>query len=119
VIGAKKLNASTYPVVTPEITRVRDGGGEATVYYTLGLPDGTKELDSVNWRKDGGSWQILYDSRLDSELGQFAQTRAEVETNGSLPTDASAPPSAAALRAAKAAEGAQARFQQEELKRSP
>lgn len=119
VIGAKELNSSIYPVVRPEITRVQGGDREATVYYTTTLPDGTKGLDSVSWRKDGGNWQIVYDSRLDAELGQFASNQAEIEANGSLPTDASAPPSGAALRAAKAAEGAQAGFQQQELKEKP
>jgi hypothetical protein len=116
VIGAKKLNGSNYPLLKPEIARVGNGRGETTVYYTLRLADGSKELASVTWRKEGGNWQIVYDSRLNSELAQLEQDRVEIEKNGSLPTDPNQPPSPAAARAANGASELQARFRQQDLR---
>jgi hypothetical protein len=117
VIGAKKGAASVFPLVKPQIERVNSAGGNTTVYYTLVLPEGTKELDSITWVKKGGNWQIIYDSRLDSELGQLATNQAEVKKTGSVPTGAG-PASPEAVRAGKAAESEQARFLQEQLKTS-
>jgi hypothetical protein len=114
VIGAKKLNSSVYPLTKPEITRVKDENNDATIFYTLSLPEGTKELDSISWRNHDGNWQIVFDSRLDAELGQFATNKVEVEENGTLPTGAT-PASPNALRAGKEAERLQADFVQKEL----
>jgi hypothetical protein len=114
IIGAKKYNFSAYPVTKPEITRVNRSPDRATIYYTLVLAEGTKELDSITWRKQDGNWQIIYDSRLDSELGQVAASQAEVEKTGSPPTSASAE-SPEAVRAGKEAEQRQAQFLQQEL----
>jgi hypothetical protein len=118
LIGAKKLNGSTYPLLKPEIARVNADGDETTVYYTLRLADGSKELDSITWRKDSANWQIIYDSRLDEELAQLAQNKAEIDRGGQLPTDPNQPPSAQAVRAGNAAAQLQARFLQEKLKTS-
>ena len=92
IIGGKKLNSSSYPLLKPEIVRVTHSPGETTVYYTLRLQDGTKEQDSVTWRHEGGNWQIVYDSRLDAEMAQLEQNRVEIEKNGVLPTDGPSPP---------------------------
>ena len=116
VIGAKKLNGTTYPLLKPTIVRTGASNGETTIYYTLRLPDGTKELNSMTWRKEGGNWQILYDSRLDAELAQVEQNRVEIEKNGSLPTDPNQGPSPAAAKAGSEASELQAHFRQQELK---
>lgn len=113
VIGAKKLGASSYPLMKPKVVRVSSGRGTTTVYYTVVLPEGTKELGSITWRKEGGNWDIIYDSRLDAELSQAALTLAEAKS-GSTPTEAT-PASPEAVRAGKEAEQLQARFLQEEL----
>ena len=70
IIGGKKINGSSYPQLKPEIVRVRDNGDSATINYSLQFIDGTKELASITWRKRDGSWQVIYDSRLDAELRQ-------------------------------------------------
>ncbi len=119
VIGAKKLNASIYPLLKPAIVRVDADGEDTTVYYTLRLTTGSKELNSITLRRDDGNWQIIYDSRLDEELAQLAQNRAEIKEEGALRTDASTPPSAQAVRAAQSAAQLQARFLDEELSTSP
>lgn len=115
VIAAKKLNASTYPLLDPKIVRVSNSNGDTTVSYTLRLPEGTKELDSITWRKENGNWQIIYDSHLDSDLSQLFQNRVEIETNGSVASDK--PPSAKAAKAAEEGAELQARFLQQELKK--
>jgi len=115
VIAAKKLNSSLYALVKPEIARVDTKGGDATIYYALTLPEGIRELDSITWHKDGGAWQIIYDSRLDAELGQLKTNEVEIKKSGTLPTGAT-PASPEAIRAGKQAEQKQARFLQEELK---
>lgn len=114
IIGGKKINGSSYPQLKPEIVRVRDKGDFTTINYSLQFIDGTKELASVTWRKRAGSWQLVYDSRLDAELRQFAENRVETELNGTLPTDA-ADISPQAARAGGAAAQAQARFIEETL----
>jgi hypothetical protein len=114
VIGAKKVSSSVYPLVKPKIERLSSDGANTTIFYTLLLPDGTKELNSITWRKNGGNWQIVYDSRLDTELGQLATNQAEVKKTGALPSG-TGPASPEAVRAGKAAEQEQARFLEEEL----
>ena len=114
LIAAKKLEASSYAVLKPSVVRVKRTPGEATVYYTLRLADGTKELDSITWREDDGNWQIVYDSRLDAELSQSAQNKVEIETSGVLATDPSEVPKEALL-AGNAASRLQARFLQQDL----
>jgi hypothetical protein len=109
VIGAKKLNAPSYPKLKPSIIGVTDKGDLTTIRYTLWLADGTKERASVTWQKVGGSWQIIFDSRLDAELNQFAQNRVEINRNGVLPTDLDQI-SPEALRAGNAAAQRQALF---------
>lgn len=114
IIGGKKVNAPSYPQLKPEIVRVRDRGGFATINYSLRFIDGSKELASVTWRKLDGSWQIVYDSRLDAELKQYAENRVEVEEYGVLPTDP-ADASPAARRAGEAAARRQAQFAEQAL----
>ncbi len=114
IIGGKKINGSSYPQLKPAIVRVRDKGDFTTINYSLVFIDGTKELASVTWRKDGGSWQLVYDSRLDAELKQYAENRVELEQNGTLPTDA-ANASPEAVSAGALAAQAQARFIQQAL----
>ena len=115
VISAKKQNTSTFPLLKPRIVGLTKSDGDTTVRYTLIFADGTKEQASMTWRQNRGNWQIIYDSRLDAELGQLAQNGAEIKKNGSVPTDASAPLSPAATRAAHAAAQRQAAFLQQEL----
>jgi len=86
IVGAKKVNAPSYPALKPEIAEVVDKGGLTTVKYTLRLSDGTLERAAVTWEKIGGNWQIVFDSRLDAELNQFAENRVELAQNGVLPT---------------------------------
>jgi hypothetical protein len=114
IIGGKKVNAPSYPQLKPEIVRVRDRGDFATINYSLRFIDGSKELASVTWRKLDGSWQLVYDSRLDAELKQYAENRVEVEENGVLPTDPAAV-SPAARQAGEAAARKQAEFAEEAL----
>jgi hypothetical protein len=114
IIGGKKINASSYPLLKPVIVRVGGGGDLVTINYSLRFIDGAKELASVTWVELGGSWQLVYDSRLDAELRQYAENRVEIEESGTLPTDpADASPPAA--RAGTAAAQAQARFVQQML----
>ena len=115
VIGAKKLNGSLYPLLDPKIVRATSEDGETTLNYTLQMADGSRELNSITWRRDDGNWQIVYDSRLDAELQQLAQNRAEIDRVGALPTDPSQPASPRAVRAGSEAAQLQARFLQEEL----
>jgi hypothetical protein len=115
IIGGKKINGTSYPVLKPEIVRTGSRNGKTTVYYTLRLADGTKELASITWKKVGGNWQIVYDSRLDSELSQFAQSQVEIENKGTLPAS-DQPPSPAATKAANEASQLQANFIQQLLK---
>ena len=110
LIAAKKLNGSTYQTLKPVVVRVKRGDQDTTVYYSLLLADGAKELASTTWRKNEGNWQLIYDSRLDAELNQLAQNRVTIDENGSLPTDPSQEPSAKALRAGTEASQLQAKF---------
>jgi len=114
IIGGKKINGSSYPQLKPAIVRVRAKEAFTTINYSLVFIDGSKELASVTWRKNAGSWQLVYDSRLDAELKQYAENRVELEENGTLPTDA-ADASPEAVRAGAAAAQAQARFIQQAL----
>ncbi len=114
IIGGKRVNAPSYPQLKPAIARVRDRGDFATINYSLRFIDGSKELASVTWRKLDGSWQIVYDSRLDAELKQYAENRVEVEENGVLPTDP-AEVSPAARRAGEAAARRQAQYAEQAL----
>jgi hypothetical protein len=114
IIGGKKVDAPSYPQLKPTIVRVRDRGEFATINYSLRFIDGSKELASVTWRKLDGSWQLVYDSRLDAELRQYAENRVEVEENGVLPTDF-ADVSPAARRAGEAAARRQAQFAEQAL----
>jgi hypothetical protein len=114
IIGAKRLNGPSYPTLKPSIAEVARHGDLMTVRYTVWLSGGTKELASVTWRKVGGNWQIVYDSRLDAELNQLAQNRVEMTRNGVLPTDLDEV-SPEALRAGDAAAQSQARFVQNNL----
>jgi hypothetical protein len=111
IVGAKKVNAPSFPLLKPSIVEVLPKGDLTTIRYTLRLSDGTQEHASVTWRKAGNSWQIVYDSRLDAELNQFAANRVEIDRNGVLPTslDQVSPD---ALRAGNIAAQSQARFLQ-------
>lgn len=114
IVGGKKVNASSYPQLKPTIVSVRSDGALTTIKYSLLFIDGSKELAAVTWRKQGGSWQLVYDSRLDVELKQYAENRIELEENGTLPTEVS-DASSAALRAGAIAAQAQARFLEQAL----
>jgi hypothetical protein len=111
IIGGKKLNAPSYPLLKPSIVEVIHKGDLTTIKYTLRLSDGTRERASVSWLKVGDNWQIVFDSRLDAELNQFAANRVEVAQNGVLPTslDQVSPD---AVRAGSAAAQRQAIFLQ-------
>jgi len=115
IIGAKKLSSSTYPLLKPEIERIGEGSRETTVYYTLRLPEGTKELNSITWKREGGNWQIIYDSRLDNDLDQLMQNQVEIKKKGSLPADPQHV-SPAAAKAGNEGSELQAQFRQQELK---
>lgn len=88
IIAAKKLNAPSYPLLKPAIATVTSYQGVTTVKYSIWSSTGSKELASVSWRKTGGNWQIVYDSRLDAELSQAAMNRVEMKRVGALPADA-------------------------------
>lgn len=114
LIGAKKLEASSYALLKPDIIRLKQAADQTTIYYTLRLPDGTKELDSITWREDDGNWSVIHDSRLDPELAQLAQNKVELKISERLPTEASEV-SGQALRAGNAAGQMQARFLEQEF----
>lgn len=111
IVGAKKVNAPSYPNLKPAIVEVTRQGDLTTIRYTLRLSDGTMERASVAWVKPGGSWQIVFDSRLDAELNQFAENQVEIDQNGALPTSVDQI-SPAARRAGNAASQRQAVFLQ-------
>jgi hypothetical protein len=114
IIGAKKVNSSVYPLLKPRIVRVDQRGDDTTIFYSLLLPEGTKELESITWRKPGGTWQIIYDSRLDGEFAQQASTQIEIKNQTDSTTeDVSQSPEA--VRAASAASQIQARFLEDVL----
>ncbi len=115
IIAAKKLDASVFPLTKPQIVRVKRGDTETTIYYSLRRTDGTNELASISWRRVGGNWLIVYDSRLDPELNQLARDQVELEKNGATASDPSQPPPPAAVRAGERAAQTQARFLQQEL----
>ena len=113
MIAAKKINTTSFPLLKPTIVKVNTSRGDTTVYYTLRLQDGTKELASMAWRREGGNWQIIYDSRLDAELAQLAQDQVLAKDGSLTTTPARLPP--AAVRAGDAAAQVQAHFLQEAL----
>jgi hypothetical protein len=116
LINAKKEAASIYPSLKPEIVRSSRNQGVTTVYFTVRLEDGTKELASISWRKVGGNWQIVYDSRLDAELTQLAQEKVQLAESGAGTTEPSSQPlSKKAVQAGKAAGQVQSRFLEQEL----
>lgn len=115
IIEAKKVNGPSYPLLKPEIVRISTDQGVATVYYTVRLEDGSRELASASWRKVGGNWQIVYDSRMDAELAQLAQEKVQLEEAGKGQPEADEPLSREAVRAGKAAAQLQAHFLQQEL----
>lgn len=112
IIGAKKLNAPSYPLLKPSIVEVTSRDDLSTIKYSLRLADGTRELSSVTWREVDGSWQIVYDSRLDTELTQFEENQVEISRTGVLPTEISEI-SPDAVRAGGKGAQKQARFLQE------
>jgi len=114
IIGGKKINGSNYQQLKPAIVKVNSDNDFTTIDYRLQFLDGSKELASVTWHRLGGSWQMIYDSRLDTELSQFAENRVEIEQNGTLP-DGPEDVSPDAARAGAAAAQAQARFLEQEL----
>jgi hypothetical protein len=115
LIGAKKVDASVFPVTKPELVRVRRHGADTTVSYSLVLPDGTTELGSTTWRRIDGSWQMIYDSRLDAQLNQAARNRVEIAEAGSVAANASEAPSPAVSRAGNRAARLQSEFLEQEL----
>jgi hypothetical protein len=110
LIQAKKTGSSVYPYLQPDVKSTKTEDGLTTIYYTLTMEDGTTELASTSWRKEGGNWQLVFDSRLDGELAAVAQERVALneDTGEGLATEL--PPSAKALRAGKAAARLQAEF---------
>lgn len=121
IIGGKKVNAPSYPELKPEIISTRNSRGTTTIKYTLQFIDGTRELASISWRQEDGNWFIVFDSRLEAELRQYAENSTELEETGALPTEASAASPAAGKAGAEAAraqpESVQAEFERE--KRGP
>ena len=116
LINAKKEAASIYPFAEAGNRQIQSNQGVSTVYFTVRLEDGTKELASTTWRKVGGNWQIVYDSRLDAELTQLAQEKAQLAESGAGTTEPSSQPlSQKAVRAGKAAGQVQSRFLEQEL----
>ncbi len=111
IIGAKRAYSSGYPLLKPEIQRIGKGRGETTIYYTVRLPEGTKELNSITWRHQGGNWEIAYDSRLDTELSQLEENRVELEKSGKPPANLERVSPAAAKAGSEASE-LQARYRQ-------
>jgi hypothetical protein len=116
LIDAKTQNASTFPLIKPEIVGVEEGDQTITLAYTLRFADGTKERASTTWQRNDGSWEMIYDSRLNPELVQLARNRMEIKLTGALPTDAAQPASPAAARAGERAGRIQGRFLEQELK---
>lgn len=116
LIGAKKVGASLFPLTKPVVVSATEDGGDTTIHYSLVLPEGTKELGSTTWRKEGGNWAMIYDSQLDPELNQYARNQVEIEENGAVSTDPTEAPSAAASRAGVEASHLQAEFLEMELK---
>jgi hypothetical protein len=114
LIEAKKTGASVYPTLQPEIIRSTTNDGTTTVYYSLRLEDGSLEPASTSWRREGGNWQMIHDSRLDAELAQVAQERVQYGGDRAN-VESSEPLSAEALQAGKVAANMQARFLEEEL----
>jgi hypothetical protein len=112
VIGGEKINASSYPQLKPEVESISGRSGLTTIKYTLQFIEGDRELASITWQKHGGNWEIVYDSRLDAELSQFAEDRVELARTGALPTEASQI-SPEAARAGSVAAQSQARFLQQ------
>jgi hypothetical protein len=120
VIGAKKVDASIFPLIKPTIVGSTEDGDVTTIRYSTVLPEGTTELGSTSWRKEDGNWAMIYDSRLDPELNQFARNQVEIEENGAVSSDASKGPSPAAGQAGVEASHLQAEFLEEALrKKSP
>ncbi len=115
LINAKKVGTTFYPFLKPVIVRSSSDRGVTTVYYAVRLEDGTKELAATTWRKVGGNWQIVYDSRLDAELGQLAQEKTQLSEPGTGTAESTQPVSKKALRASKEAAQLQSQFLQREL----
>ncbi|MBS0548335.1 MAG: hypothetical protein JSR24_11335 [Proteobacteria bacterium] len=110
IVGAKKVDASNFPLIKPEIADTTEDGKTTTIRYSILLPEGTRELGSTSWRKEDGNWEMVYDSRLDPELNQYARNQVEIEEHGATSSDANQPPSAAAARAGVEASHLQAEF---------
>ncbi len=117
IVGAKKVDASTFPLTKPAIVGTTEDGDVTTIRYSTMLPEGTKELGSTSWRKEDGNWQMIYDSRLDPELNQFARNQVEIEENGAVSSDASELPSPAAAQAGVEASHLQAEFLEQALRK--
>ena len=117
LIGAKKVDASLFPLIKPTVLDATESARDTTVRYSILLPEGTKELGSTTWRKEGGNWEMIYDSRLDPELNQFARNQVEIEEDGALSTDATEAPSAAAAQAGVEASHLQAEFLETALRK--
>ncbi len=115
LIGAKKVDASIFPLTKPEIVRISQDGSDTTISYSLILPDGSRELGSTTWRRIDGNWQMIYDSRLDAQLNQFARNQVEIEENGAISVDPTHVPSPEVSRAGTEASHLQAEFLEQEL----
>jgi hypothetical protein len=89
IVSAKKLNGATYPNLKPKIVGITSHGGLTTLRYYVWLPEGAKELAAATWRKVGGNWQMIDESRLNAELNQFGVNEVEIKRTGTLPTDVS------------------------------
>jgi hypothetical protein len=116
LINAKKVGASVYPLLKPNLVRTSSNQGVTTVYYMVINEDGTRELASTTWRKVGGNWEMVYDSRLDAELAQLAQEKVQLTEAGPAgASGAEQPLSPKALQAGKQASQLQSQFLQHEL----
>jgi hypothetical protein len=111
IISAKKLNGANYPNLKPTVVTLTSHSDLITLRYYVRVTDGTKELASATWRKVGGNWQIVYESRLDAELNQFGVNDVEMKRTGQLPAEVSEI-SPAAARAGYEASELQAEFGQ-------
>jgi hypothetical protein len=89
IIGAKRLNGANYPNLKPKIVGITSHDDLTTLRYYVWLSEGTKELGAATWRKVGGNWQMIDESRLNAELNQFGVNEVEIKRTGVLPTDVS------------------------------
>ncbi len=92
----------------PRIIDVRRSANGAVVSYALRREGEQELLRSVQWRREDGSWRIVYDSMLDDALALAAQRAAQTRDD-----PLARQPGRTALRAAAAARKLQADYLQD------